>query len=118
MIRDHKALLSPTPRELAATLFRRGRLVAVSFAIVLLSGLLFTAFSARYESHFKVLLRRGRFDPVEAARRFRANTYGRPSRARLRTPTTRCWAGSTGGQSEFGQDRALQMAPLDRASAV
>lgn len=55
---------SPTPRELAATLFRRPRLVAASFGIVLLATMLFGVFSARYESHFKVLLRRGRFDPV------------------------------------------------------
>ncbi|HKB97165.1 MAG TPA: hypothetical protein VKD23_00125 [Terriglobales bacterium] len=57
-------LLPPTPRDLAATLFRRPRLVAASFGLVLLATMLFAVFSARYESHFKVLLRRGRFDPV------------------------------------------------------
>jgi uncharacterized protein involved in exopolysaccharide biosynthesis len=56
--------LSLTPRELAATLFRRPRLVAGSFGLMFLAAVLFVVFSPRYESHFKVLLRRGRFDPV------------------------------------------------------
>src|SRR5713226_2986206 len=56
--------LSLTLRDLAATLFRRPRLVAASFGLVVLATMLFGVFSARYESHFKVLLRRGRFDPV------------------------------------------------------
>src|SRR6202162_659256 len=56
--------LSLTLRDLAATLFRRPRLIAASFGLVLLATMLFVVFSARYESHFKVLLRRGRFDPV------------------------------------------------------
>jgi uncharacterized protein involved in exopolysaccharide biosynthesis len=55
---------APTPRDLAATLFRRPRLVAAAFGCVLVATILFVAFSARYESHFKVLLRRGRFDPL------------------------------------------------------
>src|ERR1700675_552829 len=56
--------LSLTLRDLAATLFRRPRLVAASFGLVVLATMLFVVFSPRYESHFKVLLRRGRFDPV------------------------------------------------------
>jgi uncharacterized protein involved in exopolysaccharide biosynthesis len=56
--------LSLTLRDLAATLFRRPRLVAASFGLVVLATMLFVVFSARYESHFKVLLRRSRFDPV------------------------------------------------------
>src|SRR6266403_4249431 len=56
--------LSLTLRDLAATLFRRPRFVAASFGLVLLATMLFVVFSARYESHFKVLLRRGRFDPI------------------------------------------------------
>src|ERR1700694_2402904 len=51
-------------RDLAATLFQRPRLVAASFGLVVLATMLFVVFSARYESHFKVLLRRSRFDPV------------------------------------------------------
>ncbi len=45
-------------------LFRRPRLVAASFALLVLATMLFVLFSARYESHFMVLLRRGRYDPV------------------------------------------------------
>ncbi|HXC00044.1 MAG TPA: hypothetical protein VNU74_06550 [Terriglobales bacterium] len=72
------ATLSPTPRELAATLFRRPRLVAVSFGLVLLGTMLFVFFSARYESHFKVLLRRGRFDPVVSSQPASAMEFTRP----------------------------------------
>src|SRR6266403_1835185 len=64
LIENSRSPLSPTPRELAATLFRRPRLVTASFGFVLLATMLFVVFSARYESHFKVLLRRGRFDPI------------------------------------------------------
>jgi len=56
--------LALTLRDLAATLFQRPRLVAASFGLVVLATMLFVVFSARYESHFKILLRRGRFDPV------------------------------------------------------
>jgi uncharacterized protein involved in exopolysaccharide biosynthesis len=38
-----------------------------SFALVLTVTMAFALLSARYESHFKVLLRRGRFDPVASA---------------------------------------------------
>jgi len=56
--------LALTLRDLAATLFQRPRLVAASFGLVVLATMLFVVLSARYESHFKVLLRRSRFDPV------------------------------------------------------
>ncbi len=55
---------APTPRELAATLFRRPRLVAGAFVLASLATMLCVFLSARYESHFQVLLRRGRFDPL------------------------------------------------------
>ncbi|MGD1215867.1 MAG: hypothetical protein ABR861_12865 [Terriglobales bacterium] len=70
--------ISPTPRELAATLFRRPRLVAVSFGFVLVATMLFVVFSARYESHFKVLLRRGRFDPIVSSQPPSAMDFTRP----------------------------------------
>jgi len=69
---------SPTPRELAATLFRRPWLLAGSFALVLLATMAIALFSARYESHFKVLLRRGRFDPVASAQPTSALDLTRP----------------------------------------
>jgi uncharacterized protein involved in exopolysaccharide biosynthesis len=56
-----------TPRDLAATLFRRPRLVSSSFIVLLLGSILIVFFSARYESHFKVLLRRGRLDPMASS---------------------------------------------------
>jgi len=70
--------LSPTPRDLAATLFRRPRLVAASFGLVLVAAMVFAVFSARYESHFMVLLRRGRFDPVVSPQPPSAMDFTRP----------------------------------------
>jgi uncharacterized protein involved in exopolysaccharide biosynthesis len=69
---------APTPRELAATLFRRPRLVAAAFGFVLVGTILFVVFSARYESHFKVLLRRGRFDPLISSEPPSAMNFTRP----------------------------------------
>ena len=45
-------------------LFRRPRIVGGSFGILLVATMLYVIYSARYESHFMVLLRRGRYDPV------------------------------------------------------
>ncbi|MGA9527628.1 MAG: hypothetical protein WBS24_05895 [Terriglobales bacterium] len=68
---DLKPILSPQqsilPRDLAATLFRRPRLVMWSFGAFLFVTMGMVMLSPRYESHFKVLLRRGRFDPVVSA---------------------------------------------------
>src|SRR5580700_91119 len=69
---------APTPRDLAATLFRRPRLVSAAFGLVLLATILFLFFSARYESHFKVLLRRGRFDPLVSSEPPSAMDFTRP----------------------------------------
>lgn len=73
-----RATLSPTPREIAATLFRRPRLVTLSFGVVLVATMLGLMLSARYESHFKVLLRRGRFDPVVSAQSAGTIDFPRP----------------------------------------
>src|SRR5208282_1789232 len=73
-----RTTLSPTPRELAATLFRRPRLVAASFGFVLLATIILVVFSARYESHFKVLLRRGRYDPVVSSQPASPMDFTRP----------------------------------------
>jgi len=78
MIGNSRTTLSPTPRDLAATLFRRPRLVAASFGFVLLATMLFVVLSARYESHFKVLLRRGRFDPIVSSQPASAMDFTRP----------------------------------------
>ncbi|MGA2457674.1 MAG: hypothetical protein ABSF85_08910 [Terriglobales bacterium] len=78
LIRKSRTNLSPTPRELAATLFRRPRLAAASFGFVLLATMLFVLLSARYESHFKVLLRRGRFDPIVSSQPASPMDFTRP----------------------------------------
>jgi uncharacterized protein involved in exopolysaccharide biosynthesis len=78
LIASSRSTLSPTPRELAAMLFRRPRLVAASFAFLLLATMLFVVFSARYESHFMVLLRRGRYDPVASSQPASPMDFTRP----------------------------------------
>jgi len=78
LIVNSRTTLSPTPRELAATLCRRPRLVGASFGLVLLAAMLFAIFSARYESHFKVLLRRGRYDPVASSQPASPMDFTRP----------------------------------------
>src|SRR5450759_2329700 len=78
LIGNSKTTVSPTPRELAAALFRRPRLVSSSFGLVFLATMLFVVFSARYESHFKVLLRRGRFDPIVSSQPASAMDFTRP----------------------------------------
>ena len=70
--------LSPTPRDLAATLFRRPRLVVASFGLIFVATILVAIFSARYESHFKVLLRRGRFDPIVSSQPPSSMDFTRP----------------------------------------
>ncbi len=78
LLRNSSTNLSPTPRELAATLFRRPRLVAAAFGAVLVATMFFVVFSARYESHFKVLLRRGRYDPVVSSQPASPMDFTRP----------------------------------------
>ena len=75
---NSSAALSPTPRELAATLFRRPRLVGGAFVFLFLAAMLFVLFSARYESHFMVLLRRGRYDPVVSSQPASPMDFTRP----------------------------------------
>jgi uncharacterized protein involved in exopolysaccharide biosynthesis len=60
-------VVAPTPRDIAATFFRRPRLLISSFSLLLIATMTAFFFSARYESHFKVLLRRGRFDAMVSA---------------------------------------------------
>jgi uncharacterized protein involved in exopolysaccharide biosynthesis len=78
LILNPRATQSPTLRELAATLFRKPHLAAGSFGFVLAATMLFVIFSARYESHFKVLLRRGRFDPIVSSQPPSAMDVARP----------------------------------------
>jgi uncharacterized protein involved in exopolysaccharide biosynthesis len=75
---NSRTAVSLTPRDLAATLFRRPRLVAGTFCSVLVATILFFVFSARYESHFMVLLRRGRYDPVVSSQPASPMDFTRP----------------------------------------
>jgi uncharacterized protein involved in exopolysaccharide biosynthesis len=57
---------SPTTRDLLAVLFRQPKLVLISFLLTFLGVLTYGIVSPTYESEMKVLLRRGRVDPVVA----------------------------------------------------
>jgi exopolysaccharide biosynthesis polyprenyl glycosylphosphotransferase len=77
------ATFSPTPRELACTLFRHPRLISISFGLVLVAAMLFVFFSAfffpaGYESHFKLLQRKGLVDPVVSLQLGSAVDFTRP----------------------------------------
>jgi len=53
-----------TLRDVAAVFFRRPRLFLVSFMFVLGAGVLYALLAPSYKSQMKVLVRRGRIDPV------------------------------------------------------
>jgi len=54
-------------RDILAILFRQRRLILICFIAMMLGGLLYALFSARYQAHMRVLVRRGRVDPVVTA---------------------------------------------------
>ncbi len=78
-IRNSRTTPSPTLRELAAILFRQSRFVVVSFALVFLATLLYALVSPRYEAQLKVLLRRGRSDPLVSAQSASLADFTRPA---------------------------------------
>ena len=78
-IRNSRPNPSPTLRELAAILFRQSRFVVASFTLVFLATLLYAFFSPRYEARLKVLLRRGRSDPVVSAQPASLADFTRPA---------------------------------------
>ena len=78
-IRNSRTAPSPTLRELAAILFRQSRFVAASFTLVFLATLLYAFVSPRYEARLKVLLRRGRSDPVVSAQPASLADFTRPA---------------------------------------
>src|SRR5271165_4136173 len=55
---------SPSPRDLAAILFRHQRLLLASFLAVLTAGVVYAALTPTYKAEMKVLVRRGRIDPA------------------------------------------------------
>src|SRR2546423_3746015 len=61
------SLNSPTLRDVAAVFFRQKRLLAISFAVIATTGILYSALFPSYKAEMKVLLRRGRIDPAVSA---------------------------------------------------
>ena len=55
---------SPTLRDLLAVVFRQRRLALISFVAVFLAVVLYGLIAPPYQSEMKVLVRRGRVDPV------------------------------------------------------
>jgi len=51
-------------RDIAAILFREGRVALATFTLVLLSVLLYAFVTPTYQARMKILVRRGRVDPV------------------------------------------------------
>ena len=58
------SLNSPTLRDVATVFFRQKRLLAISFAVIATTGILYSALFPSYKAEMKVLLRRGRIDPA------------------------------------------------------
>ncbi len=61
------ASASPTLRDLLVVLFRQWRVAGCSFLLVLLLTAAYAWMTPAYQAHMKVLLRRGRVDPVVTA---------------------------------------------------
>lgn len=55
---------SPTLRDVAAVFFRHKRLLITCFTVFAVTGILYSTLFPSYESQMKVLIRRGRIDPV------------------------------------------------------
>lgn len=69
---------SPTLRDLAGVLFGRWRILAGSLLFLLVAALAVLLVTPRYEAHFKVLLRRGRSDPMISPQPASAVNFTRP----------------------------------------
>jgi uncharacterized protein involved in exopolysaccharide biosynthesis len=55
---------SPTLRDVVAILFRQSRLLLIAFSASLLAVVVYGLLSPPYQAHMKLLVRRGRVDPV------------------------------------------------------
>jgi len=64
IIRKTASAPSPTLRDLVAVVFRQRRLMLISFAAILLAVLLYGLLAPSYQAQMRVLVRRGRIDPV------------------------------------------------------
>src|SRR5437868_332430 len=59
--------LSPTLRDVFAVFFRQRHLFSCCFLVVVLLIILYYVLSPSYQAHMKVLVRRGRADPLMSA---------------------------------------------------
>jgi uncharacterized protein involved in exopolysaccharide biosynthesis len=64
IIRRTASVPSPTLRDLLAVVFRQRWLILISFAAILLAVLLYGLVEPSYQAQMRVLVRRGRIDPV------------------------------------------------------
>lgn len=55
---------APTPRDLLAVFFRQRKLLAMSFTAIFLASVVYGACFPSYESEMKIMIRRGRIDPL------------------------------------------------------
>jgi uncharacterized protein involved in exopolysaccharide biosynthesis len=55
---------TPTLRDVATIVFRHKRLLVTSFLVILSAGVLYAVLSPSYKAEMKILVRRGRVDPV------------------------------------------------------
>ena len=75
--RKRTEISCPTTRDLLAVFFRQRRLSLCSFAVIFLMVLLYGVFTPPYEAHMKVLVGRGRIDPVMTAQANAPPEFGR-----------------------------------------
>jgi len=66
IVRKPAPVPAPTLRDIAAVLFRQRRLWMISFGMVLLAVFLYGIFAPSYQAEMKMMIRRGRLDPVMA----------------------------------------------------
>src|SRR5438445_8486917 len=66
IVRKPAPVPAPTLRDIGAVLFRQRRLWTISFGMVLLAVFLYVIFASSYQAEMKMMIRRGRLDPVMA----------------------------------------------------
>ena len=68
----------PTVRDVAAILFRQWRILVFTFLVVLALTALYAWITPAYQAHMKILLRRGRVDPMVTPEQNRPIEFTRP----------------------------------------
>ncbi len=69
---------APTLRDLVAVLFRQQRLAVASFVLTLVAVLLYGVLAPTYKAHMRVLVRRGRVDPLVTPTPSQATQFEHP----------------------------------------